>query len=142
VSQSTVPPISAAPQGRPRSLFIASVLCWLEGLLFAFGSAWDALENFGRPAALVGLAVFVVALALCVAGYMLRQARRTGGSIAVLGAGLLSLGLLNDLLHDLRLGALQDAPVTVGVLALNIAIVALVGRNWRQLRPPRGHVGA
>jgi hypothetical protein len=104
----------------------------------AFSGALEALADFGSRAALFDLGWCVVALALCVAGYMLRQARRRGGAIAVLGAGLFSVALLDEL----RGGPLRDAPARVALLALNIVIVTLVGRNWRQLRPSRGHVGA
>ena len=138
MSQSAMPPISSAPQRRPRGLLIASALCWLDGLLMAFSGALGSLEDFGSTAALFDLAGCVLALALCVAGYMLRHARRTGGWIAVLGAGLFSVVWLDYL----RGGRLQDAPVPLAALALNIAIVALVGWNSRQLRASRGHVGA
>jgi hypothetical protein len=137
VSQSTMSPMPST-QGRPRGLLIASILCWLEGLLIAFSGALGALEDFGSRAALFDLGWCVVALALCVAGYMLRRARRRGGAIAVLGAGLFSVALLDEL----RRGTLRDAPTTVALLALNILIVTLVGRNWRRLRPWGGHVGA
>ena len=74
----------------------------------------------------------MLAIAYCLAGYLVRKTRLIGGWIAVVTAGLLTLLQLVG-------GATRAAAVG---LVVNIAIVVLVVLNWRYLRASSGQVGA
>ena len=114
------------PPVRPRpstKLLLASTLAWLAGLLgflvvVAVGIPQIALHG-GLPLliALDG----ALAIALCVAGYLLRKRRKTGG---ILAAGVFGLSGVSHLLsHTL---------VTVG-FGLTLITLLLVLSAWQEL---------
>ena len=132
-----IPQPPSSPPPRPQGLLIASTLCWLWGVLMAFSGVAllipaIAMRGIGSGPALFALGFCILAIAYCVAGYLVRQLRLIGGWIAVITAGLLSV-----------LQLVGGATRAVGVgLVVNLAIVALVVINWRYLRPFSGQVGA
>ena len=91
-----------------------------------------AMRGIGSRPALFALGLCTLAIAYCVAGYLVRKLRLIGGWIAVITGGLLSVLQLVG-------GAARAAGVG---LVVNLAIVALVVMNWRYLRPSSGQVGA
>lgn len=112
------------------SLIVASRVCWLYGGL-QFLSAMTVLTLALRASKPESGLVFtgalwsVVAVAYCYAGYALGKRRRAGGIVAMTVTGLLAAFQLADL-----------RPLTLVGLALNLAILALVGLGWRHLRRP------
>ena len=127
------------PSSNPPStgLLIASTLCWLWGVIVGFSGVAllipaMAVRGMGGGPLMFGVAVCVLAVAYCVAGYMLRRARLVGGWIAIVAASLLSM------LQLLTTGA---RALSIGLL-VNVALITLVVINWRYLRAPRSHVGA
>jgi hypothetical protein len=116
-------PQPAAPPKPSTKLLIASTLAWLAGLLgflvvVAVGIPQIALHG-GLPLliALDGL----LAIALCVAGYLLRKRRKAGG---ILAAGVFGLSGVSHLLsHTL---------MTVG-FGLTLMTLLLVLSAWKEL---------
>jgi hypothetical protein len=116
-------PQPAAPPKPSTKLLIASTLAWLAGLLgflvvVAVGIPQIALHG-GLPLliALDGL----LAIALCVAGYLLRKRRKAGG---ILAAGVFGLSGVSHLLsHTL---------MTVG-FGLTLITLLLVLSAWKEL---------
>jgi hypothetical protein len=91
-----------------------------------------AVRGIGSRPAVGALGFCLLAVAYCVAGYLVRKMRLVGGWIAVATAGLLSALQLVD--GGTRAGGVN--------LVVNLAIVVLVVVNWRYLRPSSGQVGA
>ena len=127
------------PSSNPPStgLLIASTLCWLWGVLVGVSgvgllNSWYEVRKMGNGLLPFAVASCVLAVAYCVAGYMLRRARLAGGWIAIVAASLLSM---------LQLFTTGTGAVSIGLL-VNVAIITLVVINWRYLRASRSHVGA
>jgi len=87
---------ATAPAPRPKGLLIASILCWLYGIILGVFSIGFVISEIPRdnPMAILGLVWLFPAIPYCLAGYWLRKGRRLGGWIAVLTAALLSAILL------------------------------------------------
>ena len=120
----TTPEPQAPSASKPSSkLLIASTLAWLAGLLgflvvVAVGIPQIALHG-GIP--ILILLDGVLAIALCVAGYLLRKRRRTGGILAAAVFGL--SGVSHLLTHTL---------MTVG-FGLTLITLLLVLSTWKEL---------
>lgn len=120
---STLPSAAGVPQG----LKIASTLCWIMGVV-VLGSG----IAIGIPAALGAtgggwafvLAACAAGVALCYGGYGLQKGLRSAGLTAMVAAG----GFVAFLL--VGTGGRPTLP-----MILYLAIIALVGANWKSLQP-------
>ena len=132
---SSAEPSVTAPARRPKGLIAASILCWLGGILIGVLAVWFVISETQRanPMAMLALVWLPLAAPYCLAGYFLGKARRTGGWIAVLTAGLVSTA---------QLLASRGAAILSPALLGNLAIIVLVVLSWRHLRPSTQHVGA
>lgn len=116
-------PQPAAPRKPSTKLLLASTLAWLAGLLgflvvVAVGIPQIALHG---GLSLVFALDGVLAIALCVAGYLLRKRRKTGG---ILAAGVFGLSGASHLIsHTL---------MTVG-FGLTLVTLLLVLSAWKEL---------
>lgn len=149
---------SSSPHG-PRSLLVASTVCWLCAILVGLGAIamltavlLDAAKG-ENPMALLGLlpvfALGLIALAYGSAGYFVRKGRRIGGWISVLTAGLVTalglpfqLSFETDAAPDVATLNLAFRVLGLAFTVLNLAIIALAVPNWRHLRPSSRQVGA
>jgi hypothetical protein len=119
----TTPDVAAS--ARPSTkLLVASTLAWLAGilqLLIAFAVGWPQVALHGRlPLLILGDGLF--GIALCVAGYLLRQRRKVGGIVA-------SVALSATVLVHLAAGTLVSAGTGIALLVL-----VLVLMTWTELR--------
>lgn len=125
----------------PTGLLVASTLCWIWGIVCGFSGFALFLPvakmSLGSGAIIVALVFAVVAVDYCVAGYLIRKGRLAGGWIGLISAGIVAalqlFGIVGQ--RSISMGA------SVG-LAINVAIVLLVGLNWRHLSTSRARVGA
>ena len=126
---------ATAPVLHSKGLLAASILCYLGGILIGGVTVWFVISETQRanPMAMLALVWLPLAAPYCLAGYLLRKGRRIGGWIAVLTAGLVS---------GVQLLSSSGAAILSPGLLGNLAIIALVVRNWSHLRPSTQHVGA
>ncbi len=136
---------------RSTGLLVASILCWICGIVCMGNPLDESLSALGvpglegnKPATVIGYAIGYASLAgiYSVAGFLLRKRRITGGRIGVSTAGVVAGIPLFGLTGDT-----ENAPVTTALLVLNLAILLLLVFNWRQFdrspppagaQPPRG----
>jgi len=114
----------AAPASKPSSkLLIASTLAWLAGLLGFLVFVAVGIPQLGLHGRLFFLILLdgILAIALCVAGYLLRKRRRTGGILAASVFGL--SGISHLLTHTL---------MTVG-FGITVIALLLVVSAWKEL---------
>ena len=119
----TTPGLQATPSKPSTELLVASTLAWLAGVLnllvvVAVGIPQIAMQ--GRLA-LLFIVDAVLAIALCVAGYLLRKRRRTGG---MLGVSITALFAVVNLIFA--------RVVNVGMLMM-LATLVLVLLAWKEL---------
>lgn len=133
-SASTEPPVTAAAP-RPKGLLAASILCWLAGTVIGVLVVSFVVSETRRanPMAMLALVWLPLAAPYCIAGYLLGKARRSGGSLAVLTAALVSA---------VQLVASSGGAILSPGLFGNLGIILLVVLNWRHLRPLTRQVGA
>src|SRR6058998_2918209 len=120
----------ATTESPSTGLLVASILCWICGII-CMGNPLDvALDALGvpglqgdKPATIIGYAIGYASLAVSyfVAGSLIRKGRITGGWIGVgtaaVVAGIQVFGLTTDT---------ENAPATTALLALNVAILVLL----------------
>ena len=99
------------------TLNIASTLCWILGVLNLGGgiSIGIPVLNTGKSI-IFPLAIFIIGIGLCVAGYGLRKKTRYAGILAVIFAVLAFI-----------------SPPLVGLI-LGILIIIFTVINWKELK--------
>ena len=117
----TEPP--ATPSRPSTKLLVASTLAWLAGVLnllvvVAVGIPQIALH--GRLASLLILDA-ALAIGLCVAGYLLRKRRRTGGILAVAITALFTV---------VNIAVARVLNVGTGMMVATLVLVLLA---WKEL---------
>jgi hypothetical protein len=113
-----------APTRPSTKLLVASTLAWLAGILqilIAFAVGWPQIAMHGRLPILIGLEG-LFGIALCVAGYLLRQRRRAGGIVA-------TVALAATVLVHLATGTLMSAGT-----GITLVVLLLVLATWGELR--------
>ncbi len=126
-SAPTEPPVTA-PVPRPKGLLVASIFCWVGGVLIGALVVSFVVSETRRanPMAMLALVWLPLAAPYCIAGYLLGRARRSGGSLAVLTAAVVSA---------VQLVSSGGGAILSPGLYGNVAIILLVVLNWRHLRP-------
>jgi hypothetical protein len=115
-------PQAAAPKPSTK-LLIASTLAWLAGVLGLLVAIAVGIPQISLHGGLPLLIILdgILAIALCVAGYLLRKRRRIGG---ILAAGVFGLSGISHLLtHTL---------MTLG-FGLTLITLLLVLSAWKEL---------
>lgn len=122
---------------RPFTLLIASFSCWFWGILIGVlqvGQLVPEIQVKGTELILV-IIFALLAVAYCVAAYLLSNASRLGGWIAMIATALLCTLLLIRH-HDLFIVGLM---LVVVILAILVPFLAV---SWPYLRTPRKGGGA
>ena len=113
-----------APPRPSTKLLVASTLAWLGGILqilIAFAVGWPQIAMQGRlPLLILGEGLF--GIALCVAGYLLRQRQKAGGILATVALGA-------TVLIHLATGTLMSAGT-----GITLVVLLLVVATWGELR--------
>ena len=111
-----------APPVRPAVVTLASVLCWVVGLVTVAWSVVNGIPAISAGGSVILLAANVAAgVAVCVAAVLVYRQRKIGALLVVLGWGFPQVAAVA-----------MGQPVHAGPVLLLIAMVAVFS-NWKYM---------